>query len=224
MMETTTVDATTLRDKLSEILRDEHYSVAGLARSMNLDPETLAAWQREEFDGDNTRVERIVGKFLEAREAFWRGIRQGNAHAVEGLKATLILGLTEVVSRLVRDAGVSRQAELNEAQAYVLLRDLELASKAAPGCNEVNCWRCGADISRRRRISQARLRRTCASRNIVAGMPRRFVSARARKWLRAIASYGSASARFWSGGRTGRNLSCAGLMTDEGTGESISRD
>ena len=146
MMETTTVDAKTLREKLNEILHDEHYSVAGLARSMNLDPETLAAWQREEFDGDSARVDRIVGKFLEAREAFWRGIRQGNAHAVEGLKATLILGLTEVVSRLVRDAGVSRQAELNEAQAYVLLRDLELASKAAPGCNEVNCWRCGADI------------------------------------------------------------------------------
>jgi hypothetical protein len=69
MMETMTVDAKTLREKLSEILRDEHYSVAGLARSMNLDPETLAAWQREEFDGDSARVERIVGKFLASREA-----------------------------------------------------------------------------------------------------------------------------------------------------------
>ena len=146
MMETTTVDAKTLRDKLSEILRDEHYSVAGLARSMNLDPETLAAWQREEFDGDNTRVDRIVGKFLASREAFWSAIRQGSAPAAESLKATLILGLTEMLSRLVREARVSREAELIEAQAGVLLRDLELATKAAPACTEVNCWRCGADI------------------------------------------------------------------------------
>ncbi|WP_425150794.1 hypothetical protein, partial [Candidatus Binatus sp.] len=65
------MDAKTLRDKLSEILRDEHYSVAGLARSMNLDPETLAAWLRDEFDGDTARADRIVGKFLASREAFW---------------------------------------------------------------------------------------------------------------------------------------------------------
>jgi transposase-like protein len=146
MMENMAVDAKTLREQLSEILRDEHYSIAGLARSMNLDPETLAAWQREEFDGDSARVERIVGKFLSAREAFWTGIRQGSAHAAESLKATLLLGLTEMISRLVREARVSRESELIEAQAYVLLRDLELATKAAPACTEVNCWRCGADI------------------------------------------------------------------------------
>jgi hypothetical protein len=43
MMETTTVDANTLRNKLKEILRDEHYTVGGLARSMSLAPETLTA-------------------------------------------------------------------------------------------------------------------------------------------------------------------------------------
>jgi hypothetical protein len=146
MMENMAVDAKTLREHLSEILRDEHYTVAGLARAMNLDPETLAAWQRDEYDGDDARVERIVAKFIATRDAFWTGIRQGSAQAVESLKATLILGLTEVLSRLVREAGVSRQAELSEAYAHILLRDLELATKAAPACNEVNCWRCGADI------------------------------------------------------------------------------
>jgi hypothetical protein len=146
MMENTAVDTNKLREMLSEIFRDAYYTVAGLARSMNLDPETLAAWHRGEFDGDSARVERIVRKFIASREAFWNGIHQGNAHAVEDLKATLVLGLAETLSRLVREAGCSRQAELDEAQAHVLLRDLELASKAAPSCTEVNCWRCGADI------------------------------------------------------------------------------
>jgi hypothetical protein len=62
------------------------------------------------------------------------------------LKETLVLGLAEALSRLVRAAGCSRDAELIEAQAHVLLRDLELVSKAAHACTEVNCWRCGAEI------------------------------------------------------------------------------
>jgi hypothetical protein len=146
MMENMAEDANILREKLTEILRDEHYTVAGLARSMNLAPETLAAWHSREFDGDSARVERIVRSFIASREAFWNGINQGDAHAVEDLKATIILGLSELLSRLVREAGCSRQAELNEAHAHVLLRDLELASKAAPSCAEVNCWRCSAPI------------------------------------------------------------------------------
>src|SRR5208282_5602920 len=112
------------------------------ARSMNLAPETLAAWHSGDFAGDNGRVERIVRNFIASREAFWNGIKQGDAHACEDLKATLILGIAELLSRLVREAGCTRQSELIEAQAQVLLRDLELASKAAPACPEVNCWRC----------------------------------------------------------------------------------
>lgn len=146
MMENMTADTNTLREKLTEILRDEHYTVAGLARSMNLAPETLAAWHSGQFDGDAARVERIVRNFIAAREAFWSGIKQGDARACEDLKATLILGIAEMFSRLVREAGCTRQSELIEAQAQVLLRDLELASKAAPACSEVNCWACGSNI------------------------------------------------------------------------------
>lgn len=146
MMEAMIEEAKTLREKLTEILRDEHYTVAGLARSMNVAPETLAAWHSGEFEGDSARVERIVRNFIASREAFWNGIKQGDARAIEDLKGTLVLGIAEMVSRLVREAGCTRQAELLEAQAQVLLRDLELASKAAPSCTEVNCWRCGAEI------------------------------------------------------------------------------
>ncbi len=146
MMENMTEDTNTLREKLTEILRDEHYTVAGLARSMNLAPETLAAWHSGKFDGDAARVERIVWNFVAAREAFWNGIKQGDARAIEDLKGTLVLGIAEMFSRLVREAGCTRQAELIEAQGQVLLRDLELASKAAPGCTEVNCWACGSNI------------------------------------------------------------------------------
>jgi|GEM_PF-2038510 len=67
MMENMAEDTNTLREKLTEILRDEHYTVAGLARSMNLAPETLAAWHSGEFDGDAARVERIVRNFVAAR-------------------------------------------------------------------------------------------------------------------------------------------------------------
>ncbi len=146
MMENMAEQTNTLREKLTEILRDEHYTVAGLARSMNLAPDTLAAWHSGEFDGDAARVERIVRNFIASREAFWNGIKQGDARAIEDLKGTLVLGIAEMFSRLVREAGCTRQAELIEAQGQVLLRDLELASKAAPGCTEVACWRCGAAI------------------------------------------------------------------------------
>lgn len=147
MMETTmTRDADKLREMLSEILQDEHYTLAGLAHSMNLAPETLAAWHRGDFDGDSARVERIVGKHLASRAAFWNAVKQGDARASEELKATLILGISEMMSRLVREAGCSRQSELIEAHAHVLLRDLELASKAAPSCTEVNCYACGSNI------------------------------------------------------------------------------
>jgi hypothetical protein len=146
MMENMIDDAKNLREKLTEILRDTHYTVAGLARSMSLAPETLTAWLGEEFDGDAVRVERIIRSFIGSREAFWNAIKQGDARANEELKETLVLGLAEALSRLVRAAGCSRDAELIEAQAHVLLRDLELVSKTAHTCTEVNCWRCGANI------------------------------------------------------------------------------
>ena len=141
-----TVDENKLREKLTEILRDEHYTIAGLARSMNLAPETLEAWHRGDFDGDSDRVERIMRSFMASRDAFWNAMKQGDARACDELRATAVLGLSETLSRLVRAAGCSREAELIEAQAHVLLRDLELASKAAIACSEVDCWRCGANV------------------------------------------------------------------------------
>jgi len=165
------VDANILREKLAEILRDEHYTVAGLARSMNLAPETLEAWldagkrhcatpprASDRTDAtrpnrassqaaiDTARIERIVSHFIAARETFWNAIKQGDARAHDELKTTLVLGLAETLSRLVRAAGCSHEAELLEAAAHVLLRDLEQLAKAAPACNEVSCWRCGATI------------------------------------------------------------------------------
>ena len=146
MMEQTAVDANVLRDKLTELLRDEHYTLDGVARAMNLAPETLRAWYARTPGGDPARVERIVRDFFVTRDAFWTAIKNGDARACEDLKGTLILALSEAVSRLVREAGVSRNAELIEAQTHVILRDLELATKAAAGCTDVNCWRCGAGI------------------------------------------------------------------------------
>ncbi|HVA82487.1 MAG TPA: hypothetical protein VNF29_16275 [Candidatus Binataceae bacterium] len=135
----------TLRAAFGLILRDRRYSIEGFALAMGLSPETLVDWYAGKYDGDAKRVEKIVGKFLEGREAVWSAIK-AEPHRFEAISEELAGQVERAASQLVQEAGCSHKAELIEAALRNALRDLCLATRRGPTEAPPSiCWRCGAD-------------------------------------------------------------------------------
>lgn len=143
-----THDSDRLRAEILAMIGDGQRITRGaVARDIGLGEETLAEWLAGDYRGNLRRVEDLVAKYLENREAWKAATRRPDGKTRQQLRQALFLKMGHLISELVREAGVSRKAEQIEQQAGLAMADMEHLATTSEGAASHQCWRCGASLA-----------------------------------------------------------------------------